>query len=259
MPSQRPAEIVFLRHGESLANINELKVAQGLLDRYPKALLNVRDADIRLTERGVAQAQVTGRYLAEQFGPFDYCYVSPWARTRETFEHVLDGYPDGDREQMLRCTRYDERVREREMGVLNWLTREEIAERYPDQTRRREIDGEYFYRPSGGESWADVSQRLGETLTDMYRDRPGCRLLVVAHAVVVLCFRKLIQRLDEEEILRINRENGPRNCSINLYAYDPHAGEDGKLALKEWNHVAYGPEFASVVPDQQQRQPRPGE
>ncbi len=259
MPSQRPAEIVFLRHGESQANITEMRVEQGLLDRYPTTLIGVRDADIHLTDRGREQARVTGHYLAERFGAFDDCYVSPWTRTRQTFEQILAAYPAGAREGMLDRTRLDERLREREMGVLNWLTREEIAERYPDQARRRAIDGEYFYRPSGGESWADVSQRLGDVLTDLYRDRPGRRLLVVAHAVVVLCFRKLLQRLDEETILRINAEDGPHNCSINRYVYDPRAGEDGKLALAEWNNVAYGPELASVVPDNEQRQPRPGE
>jgi len=259
MASSRPAEIVFLRHAESQANLNELKIERGLLERYPKDLLSVRDADIELTERGVAQARATGRYLAEHFGPFDYCYVSPWTRTRQTFTHVLDAYQDEQRETMRRYTRFEERLREREMGLLNWLTREEIAERYPDEARRREIDGMYFYRPNGGESWADVSLRLDAVLTSIYRDRPGCRLLVVAHAVVVLCFRKLLQRLDETEILRINSVDGPHNCSINRFAYDPHAGEEGKLVLREWNRVAYGPELASVVPDPQQRQPRPGE
>src|SRR5579883_1736965 len=154
---RHPAEIVFLRHAESLGNITEMQIDHGLLTSYPSAITSVRDADVQLTERGIEQARVTGRYLAEEFGPFDYCYVSPWARTRQTMEHVLDAYPPQQRERMQRHLRFDERLREREMGVLNWLTREEIAERYPDQARRREIDGEYFYRPSGGESWADVS------------------------------------------------------------------------------------------------------
>ena len=257
MPGGRPSEMVFLRHAESLANITELQIDHGLLESYPTAITSVRDADVRLTERGIEQARVTGHYLAESFGEFDYCYVSPWTRTRQTMEHVLDTYHPAQRDAMRRHTRYDERLRERELGMLNWLTREEIAERHPEEARRREIDGEYFYRPSGGENWADVSLRLDAVLAALYRDRPGCRLLVVAHAIVITCFRKLLERLGEAETLRL-AEN-IRNCSVNHFVYDPTAGENGKLVLTQWNFVAYGPELASVVPDQRQRQPRPGE
>lgn len=257
--SHHPAEIVFLRHAESLANITEMEIDHGLLATYPSTISSVRDADVELTERGVKQARVTGHYLTATFGPFDYCYVSPWTRTRQTLDHVLEAYAPEQRQEMRRHLRYDERLREREMGVLNWLTREEIAERYPDQARRREIDGEYYYRPSGGESWADVAMRVDAFLTALYRDRPGCRVLVVAHSVVIHCMRKVLERLDEREILRVESLDGARNCSINQFVYDPRAGEQGRLVLRQWNVVAYGPELASVVPDERQRQPRPGE
>jgi len=48
---------------------------------------------VRLTARGVEQARVTGRYLAANLGPFDACYVSPWLRTRHTFDHLFAAYP----------------------------------------------------------------------------------------------------------------------------------------------------------------------
>ena len=39
-----------------------------------------------------------------------------------------------------------------------------IREQYPDEAQRRDLLGKFYYRPPGGESWADVALRIRSLL-----------------------------------------------------------------------------------------------
>jgi broad specificity phosphatase PhoE len=97
-----PTSVFFVRHAESQSNLDKDEIAHGWRDAYPRSLQDERDADVRLTARGVEQARATGRYLAANLGAFDACYVSPWLRTRHTFDHLLAATP---RSSATRCAR----------------------------------------------------------------------------------------------------------------------------------------------------------
>ncbi len=172
MTAPRPCIIVLVRHAESLANFTLSQITQGLATSFPLELASLRDADVRLTELGEAQARATGPYLAERFGIFDHCYVSPWARTRQTFERLLEGYPDDQRALLLRRVTYEEQLREHERGALLWVPPAEVAARYPDEAHRRTVEGEYYYRPLGGESWADCTATTRAALCSSSRTAP---------------------------------------------------------------------------------------
>jgi len=251
-----PTSVFFVRHAESQSNLDKDEIAHGWRDAYPRALQDERDADVRLTARGVEQARVTGHHLAVSLGAFDACYVSPWLRTRHTFDHLLAAYPTEQRDAMRAATRYEERLREHEQGIVTRLTPTQIAARYPEEAHRQATDGPYYYRPSGGESWADVSQRLAPVLDACARTHSGGRLLVVAHSTVILCARKVLLGLDEEEIVTIFAHAPVRNCAINHVTYD---GAEGAWRLERWDEVVYGADLASTVPDHHQRQGPAGE
>ena len=68
---------------------------------------------------------------------------------------------------------------------------------------------------------------------DLSRDYRHERVLIVAHQVVVNCFRYLLEQMTEEEILAIDRECDVPNCSVTSYAYDPHANRQGRLVLQQ--------------------------
>ena len=74
-----------------------------------------------------------------------------------------------------------------------------------------------------------------DTLTRAYSQE---RVLIVCHSVVVLCFRYLLERMTEEDILAIDRAEEVANCSVTSYQFDPALGKHGKLALRLFNHVA---------------------
>jgi hypothetical protein len=54
----------------------------------------------------------------------------------------------------------------------------------------------------------------------------------------VLCFRYLLERMTEEQILEIDRASDVANCSVTSYVYDAEIGKHGKLVLEQYNFVA---------------------
>jgi len=70
------------------------------------------------------------------------------------------------------------------------------------------------------------------TLTRDYRNKS---VLVVCHSVVVLVFRRLLERWNEDEYLKIDREQDVLNCSITAYQYL----KKGKLTLDCYNEVSH--------------------
>jgi broad specificity phosphatase PhoE len=118
------------------------------------------------------------------------------------------------------CLRLDERLREKEFGILDRLTRHGIREKYPELHEQRSHVGKFYFRPPGGESWCDVILRLRSLTEMMTREHGGQRVLVVAHQVIVNCMRYLVENLDEEKILAIDRLGDVPNCGITSYRYD---------------------------------------
>ena len=59
--------------------------------------------------------------------------------------------------------------------------------------------------------------------------------MIVAHQVVVLCLRYVIDANSEEQVLAIDREGGVANCAITRYRFDRDAGPDGGMTLVRYN------------------------
>jgi broad specificity phosphatase PhoE len=132
----------------------------------------------------------------------------------------------------------DERLREREFGILDRLTTAGIAQRFPEQAEARRLLGKFYHRPPGGESWCDVILRLRSALDTISLHHDGCRVLIVCHQVIVLCLRYLLEQLDEARLLAIDAEAEVANCSVTEYRFDPGLGRHGALRLARYNFVA---------------------
>jgi broad specificity phosphatase PhoE len=114
----------------------------------------------------------------------------------------------------------DERLREREFGVLDRLTKSGILARYPEQAEARARVGKFYHRPPGGESWCDVALRVRSALDSVTREHSGEHVLIVAHQVVIFMFRYVIERMTEGEILALARAHELANCSITSFIAD---------------------------------------
>ena len=74
-----------------------------------------------------------------------------------------------------------------------------------------------------------------DTISLHYADQ---RVLIVAHQVVVLCMRYIIENLSEEQILEIDREGDVVNCGVTEYVADAGKEVGGGLVLTRYNFVA---------------------
>jgi broad specificity phosphatase PhoE len=71
------------------------------------------------------------------------------------------------------------------------------------------------------------------TINLHYCDR---RVMIVCHQVVVLCFRYILEELDEAAILGIDKQAEVLNCGIAAYEFEPDAKGLCVPALELWNY-----------------------
>jgi probable phosphoglycerate mutase len=131
----------------------------------------------------------------------------------------------------------EERLREKEFGILDRLTRPGIEQRHPELAAARGRVGKFYFRPPGGESWCDVILRLRSVLDTISLHYGEKRVLVVAHQVVVLCMRYLLENLDEARILAIDAQGDVANCAVTEYEIEALSGSSHALKLKRYNFV----------------------
>ncbi|MGI5240824.1 histidine phosphatase family protein [Dactylosporangium sp. CA-139066] len=210
-----------VRHGQSTGNVQAQLAEQAGLDVIDIA---ERDADVPLSDLGRVQARAVGKWLGElgEGERPDLAVVSPYRRTVQTAELALAGTGID--------AVFDERLRDRELGVLDLLTRKGVQARLPEEAERRRHLGKLYYRPPGGESWADVLLRLRSLLGDLRTQRPGGRVVLFGHEAIVLLLRYQIEGLDEEELMAIAGATAIANGSVTSW----HA-EDGRLRLERFN------------------------
>jgi broad specificity phosphatase PhoE len=233
MDQKWPQEIWLVRHGQSAGNVarDAAEAAKGLMIDIAE-----RDVDVPLSDLGVQQSQALAGWFAampEDQRP-NVVLHSPYLRAAETARIVRQGFDDDN----ILAARVDERLREKEFGILDRLTTHGISNRYPELYEQRQHVGKFYFRPPGGESWCDVILRLRSVIDTITREYAGDRVLIVGHQVTVNCFRYLLERLDESTILEYDRSGDVPNCSVTSYSFDPNQGKRGKLQLKLVNFVA---------------------
>jgi broad specificity phosphatase PhoE len=235
MPEQKwPDSLWIVRHGQSAGN-----VAREEAERAAVPLIDIptRDMDTPLSTLGDQQATALGHWfgtLPPSAQP-TVVLTSPYVRAVETTRLLLAA-AGGDTASLP--IQRDERLREKEFGALDRLTKLGIRQRYPDLAEQRAHVGKFYFRPPGGESWCDVILRLRSVLDTITREHRRERVLIVGHQVTVNCLRYLFERLSEAQILDIDRGADVPNCSVTSYAFDSSAGRNGKLVLDLVNFVA---------------------
>jgi len=227
-----PQEVWLVRHGQSAGNVAR-EIAEAAAGHHID--IADRDVDVPLSELGERQSQALGSWFAALPPEQQPTVVlhSPYVRAAETANILMQRL---DRARLV--VESDERLREKEFGILDRLTTHGIAHHHPALYEQRHHVGKFYFRPPGGESWCDVILRLRSVADTLKREYCRERVLIVAHQVTVNCFRYLFERLDEKTILAFDRAGDVPNCSVTSYAYDPAQGKGGALALRLVNFVA---------------------
>ncbi|KQS69520.1 phosphoglycerate mutase [Methylobacterium sp. Leaf361] len=234
MQQRWPSRLWIVRHGESAGNI-AADAAHGA--RLARIDIAERDVDVPLSARGEQQADAVGRWF-EDLPPAerpDTVLTSPYLRAKQTADRIRAA---GGLAQDAQDALVDERLREKELGILDRLTRIGVEELHPEQAEMRRRLGKFYHRPPSGESWCDVILRLRSALDTVSLHHAERRVLIVAHQVVVLCLRYLIEEMSEAEILAVDAAGDVANCSVTEYAFRPVEGTTSKLSLERYNFVA---------------------
>jgi broad specificity phosphatase PhoE len=206
-------EIVLVRHGESTGNVARTTAMEAGAETIDVGL---RDPDVPLTATGEQQANAVGGWLAETSVAPDLVYCSPYLRARQTAELALVAADLGLEVHL------DERLRDRELGVLDLLTHDGVVGRFPEEEARRRWLGKLYYRPPGGESWADVALRLRSFSSDLMVAAPDARrALLVSHDAVIMLLRYVLEGWDEETLLETAARTEVANASVTRLMLDP--------------------------------------
>jgi ribonuclease H / adenosylcobalamin/alpha-ribazole phosphatase len=229
MSARWPATLWIIRHGESAGNIASRETQPG----DHRFRLDMRDADIPLSPTGEHQASALGHWFAsgKVHAKPDFILSSPYLRAIETAR--LFHAAGGAHSKTPILT--DERLREKECGILDGLTPDGVAHFHPDQSAQRKLLGKFYHRPPGGENWCDVILRLRSLLNRISIHHSGEHVMIVAHEVVVFCLRYIIENLDEAAIMAIDASGDVANCAITEYRFDVKAADgNGGLIRTRW-------------------------
>lgn len=187
----KPTRIYLIRHGE-VVNHHE--------GRYN----GFNDVDI--TEEGVKQMKSVAERLNGAKVSAVYC--SDLIRAYRGAEIINNG-------RSLPIIK-NTGLRERNIGVWENLTLEEIMKAYKDEWNRF-LNDVVDFKPDSGESMKEVDARVNKELTKIVKDHKGEEILIVAHGGVnrtVLC-RALA--LDLKYLFRIEQRYGALNI-IDYYS-----------------------------------------
>jgi len=189
----KPKRIILLRHAESEGN-----VSKEIYKTKP-------DYAVNLTDKGKLQATEAGSEICKIIGKeTSTAYVSPFYRTRQTFECIEPFLLN------LKDKREDPRIREQE-----WCGKIRASGYDYDTEEERNAFGHFYYRFHGGESCADVFDRVSTFLETLHRDfkKPNCakNCIIVTHGMTLRVFlmRWFHMTVEEFEFLR-----NPRNAQF---------------------------------------------
>ena len=182
-------ELYAARHGETVANLENR--------------LCGKDTDSPLTQEGVAQARLLGEGLKGI--PFDKVYSSPLQRAVATVKIAFG-------ESRKICV--DGRLAEIGLGVMDGLTYEEAAEKYPASGMLFFSKPSSYKAPSGGESIEAVMERVSSFLADLKARRKNC-----VCSNTRLCITVLYACTHGKSMAALDESPHYANCDVTHYTY----------------------------------------
>jgi broad specificity phosphatase PhoE len=170
----------------------------------------MQDCDIGLTEKGNQQAIAAGEKLRSIIGNETmYVYMSPYLRSRQTWENIKKAFPSSQ----IISERRDPRIRELELG--NTDNAQNLTKEVEQQKRTKR----FYYRFSGGESGADVYDRASLFLDTLihemdngYHDHTQ-NIVIVSHGFFITLFLMRYFRWNVEDLKALDRMD---NCAMRI-------------------------------------------
>ena len=179
--------LYVVRHGESESNL------QGKYGGH---------YDTPLTPKGLGQA----KQLAEKLNEinFEIMITSSLIRARQTAQIVNEVFN-------VPLVVSDE-FKERNMGVYEGLTQEEITEKYPNLWERK-CTRQWNDAPTNGETYQQFDERITKALLNLEKEYPEKSVLLVTHGFVSRIINRYYKNLSFDEM----HDFDLKNCEIAEY------------------------------------------
>jgi broad specificity phosphatase PhoE len=152
---------------------------------------------------------------------FDKCYDSGYQRAKDTRRIALEvAYKPEIIASM--SVRSELLLREREPGILHNMTTHDIASnpllsRWVGEFKRNPFQTKYL----GGESLADVVDRVRSFRDWVSVRHPGERILVFCHDLVMRSFKIVLSHYDIAQALELVKAGPTPNCGVHIYTRGP--------------------------------------
>lgn len=182
--------LLLIRHGETQWNIEQRYQGHG---------------DSALSEQGKVQVEALAAQM--QSRRFSHLYASDLGRTQQTAAAISrrSGHP----------VIPEPRLRERNYGIFEGLTAEEIETQYPEIYREFKTRRPDFIIP-GGESIDQFVERITACFEELRQRHAQTNIAVVTHGGVINRFLRSIAGIDHQ----ISRPFIIKNAAINIFIHD---------------------------------------
>lgn len=201
--------LTLIRHGESEANIINKAIRDGLLSQHPESFKDTPDREIRLSERGVLQAQAVGNFLCGQMeNDNTVIFSSDHIRAQETAAIVVKTAHVSGPEPVIRIEPF--------LGERNWGHFHLLDE----NTRKEVLDGKKrdplnFAMPAG-ELLLATRQRARQFLSRLSSRHSGEQVIAFSHGEFIEAMWAEIYHMSTED--QKAHFSGPegniRNCQV---------------------------------------------
>lgn len=204
-------KLYIVRHGET--EWNKARRIQG-------------QVDIPLNEFGKRLARKTAKGLSDI--TFDLCYSSPLSRARETAALLLEGRDTPVIE--------DARISEMAFGEYEGRCCSRSGWDLPEEFRRFFDGPDKYQAPAGGENFAQVKERTGEFLKELYSrtEYQDSNILIATHGAALA---GLLNNIKERSLAEYWGEGVHKNCAVTEVQVT-----DGKPKILSENVVYYDDE-----------------
>ena len=165
----------LVRHGEAQNNADDI-------------LSGIADVPHILTTKGRKQVEELADVIGDR--KFDMAFVSPFVRTKETFE-ILNKKLGLTIDQIY----FRDEIGELQTGVWN-------GKKVSDFVKEFKHDERFERGPEGGETYADVKKRVGKFLFELENKYKGKNILIVSHETPIFLMTASAHGWDRKQALR---------------------------------------------------------
>lgn len=201
---ESPTRLLAIRHGETEWNSEQ---------RFQGHLNSV------LNREGLAQAAALGERLARE--RFDLLISSDLGRALQTAGAVA--------QRTGHDIVVDARLRERNMGIFQGLTPQEVRAHYPDDYARHSANDPDYVIP-GGESMRQLFERSVACFADLAERHAGMTLAVVTHGGVLAMLYRHATAMPLE---------APRNFPLHNTGVSRFRRLPGAWELQHWGDISH--------------------